>query len=315
MNKVNGYREKLNSEKILKNIYRLLIVLLRLILIVGISYIILFPVLSKISTAFMTRNDLFDRTVFWIPKNFTLENFQLAIAHMNYYASFSKTLLLALSVASMQLISSTVVGYGFARYDFPAKKICFALVLFTLIVPPNMIMIPYYMNFRFFNLLGLIPGQGINLLGSYWPYVLTSLTGTGLRNGLFIFVMRQFFKGMPRNLEDAAYVDGAGYLKTFYKIMLPGAIPAVVIVFLFAFVWQWNDIYFVRIFLGTSEVNVLSIALRDLPGELGYWIEHSPYLSLIINAGTLLVIAPLILVYIVMQRYFVESIERTGIVG
>ena len=305
-----------NFDLLNRSIKSWIISILRLILITGISYLILFPLLSKISTAFMTRADLFDRTVFWIPKNFTLENFELAIIHMDYVESLLLTSTLALCVAFFQLASSTLVGYGFARYDFPFKKIFFALVLFTLIVPPNMVLVPYYMNFRFFNLYGLIPGDGLNLIGTYWPFILISLTGVGFRNGLFIFVMRQFFRGMPQNLEDAAYVDGAGYFQTFFRIMLPGAVPALVVVFLFSFVWQWNDVFFSRVFLGTvGEVDVLSIALRDLPEEIDYWIEHSPYLSLIINAGTLLVIGPLVVVYAFMQRYFVESVERTGIVG
>ena len=152
-------------------------------------------------------------------------------------------------------------------------------------------------------------------MNTYWPFILLSLTGNGLRNGLFIFIMRQFFRGMPRELEDAAYVDGAGALKTFSAVMLPGAIPALVIVFLFSFVWQWNDYFYSGMLMSNSKI--LPVMLDKLAmATVGTDVEaHMHYVSLINNAGSLLFMAPLLVLYVFMQRYFVESIERTGLVG
>ena len=161
-------------------------------------------------------------------------------------------------VAVLQLASTTLVGYGLARFEFRGKKLIMAAAIFTLIVPPQMMMVPLYLNWRFFDFFGLLKGGGLNLMGSYWPFLLTALTGTGLRNGLYILVMRQFFAGMPRNLEEAAYVDGAGPLTTFFRVMLPGAVPAMVIVFLFGFVWQWNDSFLTTLYL---DSNFLPVAL------------------------------------------------------
>ena len=124
----------------------------------------------------------------------------------------------------------------------------FGLVIFTLVVPPQIIILPLYLNLRFFTVWGLIPEPGIDLLGSYWPFILMGISGTGFNNGLFIFIMRQFFKGMPRELEEAAYIDGANPLQTFLRVMLPGAKPALVIVFLFATVWMYNDYFFTLCF-------------------------------------------------------------------
>ncbi|MCG8513312.1 MAG: carbohydrate ABC transporter permease [Halanaerobiales bacterium] len=288
--------------------------LLRWVLIGGICYIIIFPVLSKLSSSFMTIPDIFDKTVMWIPRNLTLDNYRFAFAEMEYPQAFINTLVLTLTISIFQLLACTLIGYGFGRFNFWGKQLFFALVIFTLIVPPQMIMIPLYLNFKNFNPLGLLPGGGINLLGSFWPFILTALSGTGLRNGLFIYIMRQFFKGMSRSLEEAAYVDGAGPLRTFFQIMLPGATPALIIVFLFSFVWQWNDYFFTNIFMGSGS-QLLPIMLNDLIYQIDPSLRTTAYASIINNTGSLLFMAPLLLLYAVLQRYFVESIERTGLVG
>ncbi|MFW5856176.1 MAG: carbohydrate ABC transporter permease [Bacillota bacterium] len=294
--------------------------LFRACLIIGISYIIIFPLLVKISSSVMSEIDMFDHTVNWVPKNFTLDHFLKAWEFMPYPESFRNSLVLTTIVSVAQLFSSMLTGYGLARFKFRGKGILFGLVIFTLVVPPQTMMIPLYLNFRYFDIFGLLPGNGINLLGSFWPYILLSITGTGFKNGLFIYIMRQFFKGMPRNLEEAAYIDGAGSFKTFYKVMLPGALPAIVVVFLFGFVWQWNDLFFANIFLGDTKI--LTRQLIGLSQAIEHYVRGSNidtfsanYQHLINNAASVMVIAPLLLLYGFMQKYFIESVERTGIVG
>ena len=293
--------------------------IVRLIFVLGVSYVILFPLLTKISSSFMTVEDLYDQTVLWIPKHITFEHYKKVFEFMNYPIAFLNSTLLATLVSALQLATCTVVGYGFARFPARLNGLLFAAVVFTLIVPPQMVMIPLYLNFRYFTAFGLLPGSGVNLLGSYWPAILTSLTGTGLRNGLHIFIMRQFFRGMPRELEEAAYVDGAGPFTTFFRIMLPGALPAMVVVFLFSFVWQWNDYFFTTIFMGSKDLltnNLNEVALRVLESAgLTHEARYGEYASLINNTGSLMFIAPLLILYAALQKYFIESIERTGLVG
>lgn len=295
---------------------QLTVSLFRFVLIVGISYIILFPVLSKISSSFLSVRDMGDQTVNWIPKHPTLDNYRLAIEVMKFPKVFWNSLFLSFSVALLQLASSTVIGYGLARFQFPGRNLILATAIFTLVVPPQMMMIPLYLNWRFFDLFGLLPNGGLNLMGTCWPFLCTALTGTGLRNGLYILVMRQFFCGMSQDLEEAAYVDGAGTVRTFLQIMVPSAVPAMIIIFLFGFVWQWNDSFLTTLYL---DNNYLPVALANLASTLAspdyFDIIDVQYFSLIINAGSMLMITPLLLMYAVLQRYFVESIERTGLVG
>src|SRR5690554_4752278 len=184
--------------------------LFRTVLLIGISFVIVVPLLNRMSSALMSIEDVYDQSVRWIPRNPTLRNFRLMWEHMDYVRSFGRSFFLATFTSVLQLISSATVGYGLARFKFRGSGLIFALAILTLIVPPQLIMIPMYLNFRFFDLLGILKGTPINLVGSYWPFGLMGITATGFRCGLYIFIMRQFFKGMPRELEEAAYIDGAG---------------------------------------------------------------------------------------------------------
>jgi len=295
----------------------ILVSLVRYALIIAISFVILYPLMAKIPSSLMNEADAIDRMVRWIPSQITLDNFRTAFRMMNYPVTFQNSLKLTLTVSTLQLVSCTLVGYGLARFQFRGNSLLFGLVLFTLIVPPQMVALPLYLNLRYFDVFGLLK-KPINLLGTHWPFILTSVTGTGFRNGFFIYIMRQVFRGMPADLEDAALVDGAGPFATFFRIMLPGAGSAMLIVFLFSFVWQWNDIFLSTLYLGGS-LEYLPFALERIT-HIFYesrreFLVSYQYASIVNNAGMLMFIAPLLVIYGVLQRYFVESIERTGIKG
>lgn len=300
-------------------------VLCRTVLLVGISYVILVPVFLRISQSIMPVEDLYDQSVRWIPRSPTLSHFKMAWTHMKYLTALRNSVLLATVVSVVQVISCAMVGYGLARFHFSGNGLVFAMTIFTLVVPPKIIVVPTYLSFRYFNLLGLLKDNPINLIGTYWPFILLALTANGFRCGLYIFVMRQFFRGMPRELEEAAYIDGAGLISTFTRVMLPGAVPGLIVVFLFSFVWQWNDYQYITMLMPgktflTYMLDQLLPTMANYMGatdqitvSAGFADNH--YLSLVNSAGMLLMIAPLLLLYAFTQRYFVESIERTGLIG
>jgi len=307
----------------LLKIFRVLFRIFMLLIVIGISYVILLPILTKLSSSVMMERDLYDNAVKWIPRNFTFENYTLVWQLMDYPIAFRNSMILAALVSVFQVASCTLVGYGFARFKFKGSNICFGLVLLTLLVPPQVIMTPLYLNFRFFDVFGILP-EPVNLVNTYYPVLLMSITATGLKNGLFIYIMRQFFKGMPKELEEAAYVDGAGLFQTFYRVMLPSAIPGLVIVFLFAFVWQWNDYFYTTLLMSGEQllpINLQGVAFAYVNSlDVGNvsatdYMITSQYLSILDNAGMMLFMAPLLILYAVMQRYFVQSVERTGLVG
>lgn len=299
--------------------------IVRTLLLIGISYVIIAPMLTRLSTSLMPVEELYDQSVKWVPRNPTLDHYIQVWIHMDYPQAFLNSLTLTLVVGLLQLASCTYIGYGLARFRFPGSGLLMGLAIFTLLVPPQMIRIPLYLNFRFFDFFGILSENPLNLIGTYWPFIITSLTGVGFRNGLYIYIMCQFFRGMPRELEEAAYVDGGGLLATFFRVMLPGSTPGLIVVFLFSFVWQWNDYFYTTMFMSgqnflpqSLEVVALRVAetARDvdqLAATSG--LIDSQFHSVVNNAGMLMVIIPLLLLYLFMQRYFVESVERTGIIG
>lgn len=298
---------------------------IRGVIVVGICFIILQPLIIKLGAAFMDEKDLYDSSVKYLPKHFTLTNFRMAFSGLDIKLSFLKTLALSGGISILQLMACLLTAYGFARFRFPGRKILFGCILFTMIVPPQIIMLPMFMSYRFFNFLGLpelITGGTVNLIDTPWPLIIQAVTCTGFKNGLYIYMLRQFFKGMPRELDEAAFVDGCGKFRTFVQIMLPSAVPMMVTVFLFGFVWQWTDSFYSSLYMPTT--GVLSTKLSSLAASVYSQYESfggsmnfiSPgFASMMNNTGVIILIVPLIILYLVCQKYFVEGIERSGIVG
>jgi len=299
----------------------------RAILLFGLCFLILQPLLDKLSVSFMEQQDLYDSTVVSIPRHFTLGNYKLAAELLEFWPSLLQTIVIMLVSSVLQVSTCTLAGYGFARYKFPLKKFWFMCVILIIVVPPQTIMASLYLNFRFFDIFGivrLITGEPVNLLDSAAGYWLLSATGMGLKSGLYIFILRQYFRGMPKELEEAAWVDGCGRFKTFIRIMLPDAVPMLTSCFLFSFVWQWTDSFFSTLFL--SNYKMLSVGLSGIADRLGAWwtsmtasagsvytVAPVGYTQAIIATGMLICLAPLILLYLVAQKAFVESLSQTGI--
>ena len=323
---------ELRRSKSAKIIRRVGGALIKSVFLIGFSFIILYPVITLISKAFMQQQDVYDNTVLWVPRHFTLENLQFAWNSMNYPGALKNTLLVVVSTTVLQTLSCMLVGYGFARFEFKGKKIFFALVVLTILIPPQQIMTQLYLYFRNFDVFGIIQavtGDSLHLLDSFWPFFILSATGFGIKNGLFIFIFRQSFRGMPKETEEAAMVDGAGPFRTFWSIMLPGAVTIVATIVLFSFVWGWNDTFYSGLFLQKTRMLPQAFELFNsyLTGNKGlvggeiatqlsrFNLEDTQVIALLRNAGVFLVMSPLLLFYAVTQRFFVESIERSGLVG
>ena len=295
----------------------------RFILLFGMCFLILQPIFNKISVSFMTIADLNNPTIISIPENPTTENYLMAAKLMSYSKSVVNSFVIALTIAVLQISMTTLVGYGFARFEFPLKKFWFACVMLIILIPPQTISTSLFLHFRFFDIFGLIKlitGDTINLRGSAIPYYMMSLGCMGLKNGLYIYMIRQFFRNIPKELEEAAYVDGCGTLMTFIRIMLPDAKPILTSCFLFAFVWQWTDGYYSKLFLG--NVKLVSTELSRLVDSLGAFLMRemgttvtipTSYGNAIMATGILMIILPLIILYLFAQRGFVESLSSSGI--
>ncbi|MHB1452602.1 MAG: carbohydrate ABC transporter permease [Saccharofermentanales bacterium] len=284
----------------------------------GMSFVLLYPLLISLSVSLRGEADLFNPAVIWIPRNVTILNILNTIEEMDYWNALRNTMKLSFVSVLLQVISCAVVGYGFARFRFRFKGLFFGLVIFTIIVPPQVIYIPNYLMYKDFDyfglgtLIGLFTGNKIvtNLLNTPYVMYLPALLGVGIRSGLFIYIFNQFYRNLPKDLEDAAYIDGCGYYRTFLKIILPNAKTVMLTVFLFSLVWYWNDYFVTSMYINT---NTVSTALAILAGVA---INIDAYMSpSLLQSGCLLVMLPLLLIYLCFERFFTEGIERTGIVG
>ncbi|TYQ17038.1 UNVERIFIED_CONTAM: multiple sugar transport system permease protein [Acetivibrio alkalicellulosi] len=296
-----------------------LIFVLRWIFLICIAYVILGPIITVVSNSFMSIKEVYNPLIYLIPMNPTLDNIKIAVEKLNYLPVIYKTFSFVLLLMIIQTLICSLVGYGFARFDFPFKKILFGGVILTIIVPIHTIMVPLYTQFRYFDIFGIISlfngGQPINLLNTKAPIILMTITGMGLRSGLYIYIFRQFFRGLPKEIEEAALIDGAGAIKIFFRIMLPNAVPAIVIVALFSLVWQYNDTFMTSLFMSNAEM--ISLRLPNVAGSLAQIerITDPRHVELITNSAVLLTILPVIVIYLILQRFFMEGVERSGIVG
>lgn len=284
----------------------------RFIIIVGISYVILAPVIGIVSRSFFSRQDSINPMVFTIPISPTLDRYAMAGKYLNYFPVLGRTLAYVLAVTLIQLLVCSMVGYGFARYSFPFKKLLFAFIVVMIVVPLNTIQFPLYMTFRYFG----VGEKTVNLLKTPWPTVILSVFGCGLRSGLYIYIFNQFFRGLPKEIEEAALVDGAGSWYTYFRIMLPNAAPAMITVAVFSIVWQYNDSFFANTFNISDSI----ILTRKLDSLINVIANAEKILTiseqqLYFDAGVVLTLLPVVIIYLVLQRRFIEGVERSGIVG
>ena len=282
----------------------------RFFILFGLCFVIVYPLIYMISCAFRAPEDMSDPTVMWIPRTLTLEVIQETMEVMNFWSTLGTTVFLNVGCSLVQVASCAVVGYGFARFKFKGRGLLFGIVVLMILVPTQVISIPQYMLFRYFG--------PFNLINTPLCMYLPAAMGVGIRSGLMIFIFRQFFKGLPKELEDAAYLDGCGPFKTFIKVMIPNAKSSFLTVFLFSVVWYWNDYYVSSTFFTKNQT--VALMLKNLSTLLSQTLfnnaDVSPREQIVwMEAGCLLAIAPILIMYVFLQKHFTEGIERSGLVG
>ncbi len=296
----------------------------RLVLLVGISYIVLFPFFSKIAGSFMSPEDFVDVTVRLIPKHFTMNTYKAIILENGFFEALKNTLILSLSAAILQTFSCCLIGYGLAKFKFKGNGLVFIAVLFTMVLPHQTLSFSFSVNFTYFwqgifgllNAIHLVPDKianGLNMINTHWPMALLSVTALAFKNGLYIFLFRQFFRGVPDELEESAYIDGSGVFRTYFQIILPLSIPTMITVFLFSFCWQWTDDFYTNLFYTTARMKLMPSIVSVPPSLMLNFAAQKLYDSAIKNTCGILIILPLIVLYVFCQRYLVQGIERSGL--
>ena len=264
--------------------------LLRFIIIFGLS--------------FMNPADLLDNTVKLLPKHPSVYYWSEAMSQMFLPRSIINSFLLAFSIALIQTFTSTVVGYGLARFKFRGRGIAFAFVIVMLLVPYQVISIAQYQSFVNIKLFSL------EIVDTFIPLYILAFTGLGVKEGLYIYLLRENFKALPQSLEEAAYIDGSGVFKTFLSIMLPNAKTIMITVFLFSFCWQWTDNTYSSLYL--IDTRVLSNSVGQIIIRNAALVDHVGT-NISRCAASLFVAAPLIGLFVLCQKFFVKSIAQAGL--
>nr|WP_232242641.1 carbohydrate ABC transporter permease [Paenibacillus sp. GSMTC-2017] len=276
------------------------------VILINVAFIYIKPILYMVTTMVKDARNILDPAVIWVPKSIYWGHLKEASEMLNYGKSFLISISLASSVSILQVFSCAIAGYAFARLDFPLKKLWGTLLLFTFIMPPQITILPSIMLFKEFG-----------WMNTFLPMVVPALFGHGLKGALFVIIYRAFYSTLPKELDEAARIDGAGPFRLFFRVMLPISRSATVVVVLFAFVWNWNDFYFPSLFMFTAENVPLSITLARMAGEMANAEgggEITVYAEAIKMAASFLIIMPLLIIYLFAQRWFIEGVERTGLV-
>ena len=299
------YKQIRTGGRIIKGLFRALFLM-------GVGFVMLYPILFMISNSLKSVSDALDPTVVWIPSGTDMFNFKMAFKLLKFNDTLVNTLILVVPCVVIQVITCLFVSYGFARFEFRFKGLLFGLLVFSLIVPVQTYIIPLYVNLK-----------TMHLLDTYWQFYIMAALGTGIRSGLYIYIFRQYFRGLPKELEEAAYLDGCNPLRTFLHIMVPNVKGAILVVFVLSFVWYYNDYTLTGMLLNSNYP--LSIALtgvstalnNTVQGMVGQTIGSDIKLlsDSILSAACLIVAMPLIGVYVAVQKHFTEGIERSGLVG
>ncbi len=322
-------QNRITEKRGLKGAGRVIGSLFRLAVLISLSVVALFPVIYMFSVAFRPYEQMSDPTVVWIPKSLTLYNFKRLLEVFDYPTALLNTAKITLICTLLTMITCSAAGYGLARYRFKGQKLVLAVVILMIIVPPQNILISSFIDLKYFDffglgrIVGLFTGEPLtySLIGKELSMYLPAALGSGIRSGLFILIFSRFYAGLPKELEDAAAIDGCNPLNTYIRVVLPSATSIFVVVFLLSFVWYWNDYYFTNTFMRDSMT--LAGQLPALKSKIDVTI-HNISSGAVINddlvttmtqAAYILMIAPPIALYVVLQRKFTESIERSGIVG
>ena len=298
----------------------------RIIILLAIGFVILYPLFYMISTSLRSRASFMNSVRVWLPEKLdALTNYRVALKALHYKEGLISSLKYEVLSAVLEIISCAVAAYGFARFKFPFKRLFTAMLFLTILIPDTMIIIPRVVNNSQLDLFGILALfnklTGIdlrpNILNTGLTFWLPSLLAAGLRSGILIFIYIQFFKGLPAELEEAAWMDGAGPIRTFIRIALPSSGVVILTVTVFSLIWHWNDYLLCAMYL--SDDYPLAMSLNMLPTALttmGYYLNpETPETLAFQMAGCVLFVTPMLIVYMILQRRFIESIDRVGITG
>jgi len=299
-----------------RKIEKILVQLTIYALLITISYVFVFPLFSMLSLSLMSPTDIINPEIDFIPRSLYLGNFKASLNVLSGFTALFNSTWFSFTLAFGQTFVSAMTGFAFARYNFEFKKILFVMILVSFIVPVPIILIPRIMM--------IVQAQefiSYTLMGTVIPQLVFSFLGQGVNSAILILIFYNFFKLIPQSLYEAARIDGAGPIAQFWHITIKMSISTIIVVFLFSFVWNWNETYVTGLLVGEgitllpSQLSVFDSLFQnrppDVPGQGGVARISEAYKS----AATIITMLPLLIIYMFAQKQFIEGIENTGITG
>ena len=270
--------------------------LLRHLVLLALCVIMLYPILWMLSSSFKPQSEIFTNQGLW-PTEWTLENFVNGWTGLQYGFEryFINSALIAIASVVGNLLSCSLAAYVIARLDFRGKKAVLAIVLITIMLPYHVVVVPQYVMF-----------SSLGWVNTFWPIIVPKFLAT---DAFFIFLMVQFIRALPRELDEAARIDGCGPFRIYWRIIMPLTLPALATTAIFTFIWTWNDFFIPLIYLNDPWTHTVPLALRSFLDATG----ESSFGSLF--AMSVLALGPILGFFIVAQKYLVEGIATTGTKG
>ena len=327
---------RLTKYAIQKQIKSIVSVTFRYVILICLSFVVITPLWNLIRDAVTSPAMLGDKSTMWVPQQVSSIFLEISLSKslLNYGASLAYTLLTTIVLTFLQVLTTGLAAYSFARLKFKGSNILFFFVVLTIVVPSDSLMLAQYAAFRNFDIFGLIglingTGAGINMIGKPISQFILAGTGMGVKSGLYIYFMRQGVRGLPISVEEAAHVDGAGFLRTFFSIVVPSMSGSILTVSVLSFLWNYTDTYYVGLL--NPNIRQLSYQYSTLQGNVRWAIDSAvkanrewlpivdatnPFVqTATISACALMVVLPLLVMYAFVQRRFVQGAARSGLGG
>lgn len=278
-----------------------------------VGFVYLEPIFEIIAKTFMSAEDIIDPSVNWLPKNLSLNNLKVAANVLKVGPTLRNTILWSGGMALAQTLVSALTGFALSRYDFKFKRFWFVMIILAFIIPTPVTMVPRLMMF-----VTVQETTAIQLIGTALPQSMMALLGQGVYSTVLILVFYTAFNMIPRVLDEAAQIDGASAIKVFWFVVVKMSATTILVVFLFSFVWNWNETYITgtlmrnNIELLPAKLNMFNSEFDSLVSAQGGAFKLNEAYKM---AATLISISPLLLLYVFVQKQFIQGIENTGITG
>lgn len=278
------------------------------VLLLDFGFVYIYPIVYMLLVSLMPTSDLINPTIQWVPTHLDFENFKQVFSTLEYPVTFTNTVVLAGVASILQTLSCALAGYGLAKFRVPLKKLWIGMLILVFVVPTSLTLVPQYVLFNSYGMVG-------TELSVWLPAAL----GQGVKSSLFVLIFMQGFQ-YPKAYDEAAQIDGAGHIRTFFQISIPMVVPTIILSLLLSFVWYWNETARSGLYLD-GKINTLPLQLEKFDKLFGAAYPASQGSSLnrlnerIQMAATLLTVGPLMILYLIMQRKFVEGVEASGVTG